>query len=233
MLLLSFPLSLFCFGINDIYDYKSDKLNKRKKLVQGVALKPKYHYFVYRHSLISGFLLLISSIITLNITNIIAMSLLLFFVYSYSAPPLRFKEKPPFDSISNGIMVFSTFLLGFSYGSSISDITLKIYLAAFCVSGVHAYTTIVDYNADKKAKQTTFAIKYGKRTAVIFTLLIFLAAFIFGQFSLYISFFLIYCIILFSFSLARPSQRLTSIFSKLIYLGCLITAFLYMLKYIV
>ena len=43
MLLLSFPYCLFVYGINDVYDYESDKLNPRKKFIEGVKLKPIHH----------------------------------------------------------------------------------------------------------------------------------------------------------------------------------------------
>ncbi|MCK5474516.1 MAG: hypothetical protein KAI53_03860, partial [Candidatus Aenigmarchaeota archaeon] len=106
LLLLSLPFSVFLYGINDIYDYESDKLNPRKKGVQGIKLKQKYHSFIKKFSFFVILLLLFSSIITLNFSNIIGMIILLFFSYHYSAHPLRFKVKPPMDSFSNGMIYF-------------------------------------------------------------------------------------------------------------------------------
>ena len=42
-LMMMFPLNLMLYGINDIYDYKSDMLNKRKGGAEGAKLKRKYH----------------------------------------------------------------------------------------------------------------------------------------------------------------------------------------------
>lgn len=46
LILLSFPFCVFLYGINDIYDYESDKLNNRKKLLEGIKLDRKDHKFV-------------------------------------------------------------------------------------------------------------------------------------------------------------------------------------------
>src|SRR3989344_2932786 len=126
MILLSFPFSFFAYGINDIYDYQSDKLNPRKNLIEGIKLKPKYHSLVKKSAFFIALILVSSSLITQNIYNVSAMLFLLFFAYFYSAPPLRLKERPPLDSFTNGIgYFFLPFLLGFSYGGTIFDIPIK------------------------------------------------------------------------------------------------------------
>ena len=43
LILLSFPLSLIIYGINDIYDFESDQINPRKRLVNGIVLKQENH----------------------------------------------------------------------------------------------------------------------------------------------------------------------------------------------
>ena len=46
MLMLSFPICLFTFGINDVYDYKSDKINPRKQGIEGTILSDEHHRLV-------------------------------------------------------------------------------------------------------------------------------------------------------------------------------------------
>jgi len=146
-ILLSFPGSIFLYGINDVYDYESDKRNPRKKLLEGIKLEKKHHSFIKKTSYIMMLILLLSSILTLNISNIIAMVILIAVSYYYSAPPIRLKEKPIFDSISNGIIVLATFALGYSFEKPITLIPLDIYLIALAVGGAHAYAAIMDYTA--------------------------------------------------------------------------------------
>ena len=110
------------------------------------------------------------------------MVLLAFLSYFYSAPPLRFKERPPLDSFANDVgYFFLPFLLGFSFsfsfGGSISnnfDVWVDIILITFCVLGFHAFTSIADYTADKKAGYKTFATVFGKRSANFNALLTFI-----------------------------------------------------------
>jgi 4-hydroxybenzoate polyprenyltransferase len=73
-LLLSFPLCIAAYGLNDIYNYESDRLNPRKGLIEGIKLEPEYHSFVKNVSFIVISLLLLTSFLTLNITNILGMA---------------------------------------------------------------------------------------------------------------------------------------------------------------
>jgi len=223
LFLLSFPFCVLLYGINDVYDYDSDKLNPRKNILEGISLKPKYHSFVKRASFIVIVILLGSSFLTFNPTNIMAMSLLLFFSYSYSAPPLRFKEKPPMDSISNGIIYFlSPLLLGFSFGKQIFDLSFVWYLITICAMGVHAYTTIMDYTFDKKAGHKTFSIIFGKRTAAFLPFVLFIVTFFFTNFSLPTKIYIIFCSFLFLITSFYPSEKLATFFVKLIFIGFII-----------
>ena len=117
LLLLSFPFSIFVYGINDIYDWESDIINPRKGITfEGIRLEPQYHSFVKHVAFFAISLLFFTSLLTLNISNILTVGLLVPLGYFYSAPPVRFKERPPLDSIINGIgFFFAPFFLGFSF----------------------------------------------------------------------------------------------------------------------
>lgn len=146
LVLLSFPFCVFLYGINDIYDYKSDRINPRKGSFEGIKLRPEHYTFVKRISFIFALLLATSSILSWNLSNFIGISLLLFFSFQYSAPPLRLKEKPPLDSFSNGILYFyAPFLMGFSFGGHILMLPPKIYFVTLATMGIHSLSTIMDY----------------------------------------------------------------------------------------
>ncbi len=228
LLMLSFPLCLAGYGINDIYDYESDRVNPRKKKIEGIVLKPKYHEFVKKSVFFMMFLLALSSLITMNLTNIISMSMLLFFGYFYSAPPLRFKERPPLDSISNGIIYFlAPFLLGHSFGGSIFAFSLKWLLITLFVAGIHSFSTVMDYSVDKKIKVKTFAVVFGKRSASFFALIMSLLALVFGNFNTLINYYLVFCGTIFFITLIHPSEKLASLFFKFIFIGFVLGAIAY------
>jgi 4-hydroxybenzoate polyprenyltransferase len=227
MALLTFPLCFITFGINDVYDYYSDKLNPRKNTYEGFVLKPKYHPFVIKIALLMSTLLILSSLLTLNLGNIFSMILLLLTTYFYSAKPIRLKEKPPFDSLSNGLMILFAFFLGYSLGKSLLSIEPKIIMLGLCVSGVHAYTTIMDYTVDKKTKTRTFSVVFGKRAAALFPLVLFVIAF-FLNFAWPIKLYLGFSSALFLISSLYVSEKISRIFTKLLFGSCILCSFLYL-----
>jgi 4-hydroxybenzoate polyprenyltransferase len=228
LILMSFPLSIILYGVNDIYDYESDKNNKRKKGVQGVKLEKKYHSFVMKSAIFAALLIMLSSIVTLNLTNIIFTIITLFIAFFYSAKPLRLKERPPFDSISNGVAVFAVAMMGFSYGGILVQVPLKAYFVCLCAMGMHALTTIPDYSSDKKAKHKTFSIVFGKRAAALFFFITILSTFLFsGIKNALINYYLIFVGILGLIPVFKPDEKLTLKMIKLMVLGFIITAILY------
>jgi len=218
VLLLSFPFCIAGYGLNDIYDYESDRLNPRKGLIEGIKLDPEYHSFVKNVSFIVISLLLLTSFLTLNVINILGMVLLGFFGYFYSAPPLRFKEKPPLDSFVNGIIYFfAPFLLGFSFSSSTffnagKSLLIDVCLITAIVMGFHAYSTIMDYDVDKKIGVKTFATVFGKRSASFFALLVSILTLFFANSSILFKpvtyYFFGFCSLLFFIILVVPSEKL-------------------------
>jgi 4-hydroxybenzoate polyprenyltransferase len=230
--LLTFPLCLITFGINDIYDYYSDKLNPRKNTYEGFVLKPRDHPFVFKIALLMSTLLIFSSLLTKNIGNLLSMVLLLLTSYFYSAKPVRLKEKPPFDSLSNGLMILLTFFLGYGLGKPLLPIEPKIIILTLCVSGVHAYTTIMDYSTDKKTDTKTFSVVFGKRAASIYPLFLFLIAFLLN-FTWPIKLYLGFGFVLFFISAIRVSEKRSRFFTKLLFGCCLLCSLLYLTLYLI
>ena len=228
-ILFLFPFNVFLYGINDIYDYESDKDNPRKNDVMGVKLHPTHHAYLKKISYWMIGLLVISSLFTRNVENILVMIVLLFFSYTYSAPPLRLKVHPPLDSLSNGVIYFlGPVFLGYSFGQSVFTIHPKIYFVALCVVGAHALSTIVDYTYDKKAGDRTFAVVYGKKAASAVPALTFLIALLFGGFSsLVIQIYLIACICMSTIIFFTESEKLMRVFFHVFYFGALVVALLW------
>ena len=195
LILVSVPYCILLYGINDIYDYEADKLNPRKPARNSVEMEPQVFPLVKILSLIVAVLLMISAILTLNPTNILAMGVLLFFSYFYSAYPLRFKQWPPLDSVSNGILYFyAPVLLGASFGATLFDLPLQVYFITAGVMGVHSFSTIMDYSADQLVGERTFATVYGKRAASIFTVVVFTIGYLFAGFQgMIVGYFLLFC----------------------------------------
>jgi 4-hydroxybenzoate polyprenyltransferase len=128
-------------------------------------------------------LVLAGALVTQNGFNVAATCLLVFMAWAYSVPPLRLKERPPLDSLSNGLGFFLLpFVMGYSLGADPREMQLKYYLLALSVCGIHALATAADYDADKAAGHRTFAVAFGRRAAAAFALVTFVAALSVGDY---------------------------------------------------
>lgn len=227
MLALSFPLSLAAYGINDVYDYKTDRKSKRKKGIQGYIVGPKDAPTVKIVSFLSAVVVFISFLLSQNILTILLGLVLIVLGYFYSALPLRLKERSPFDSLSNGFLYF---FIPYSMGYSMSGgllgfpISSLIWLS-LCVSMIHALGSIVDYDVDKKAGLRTFAVAYGTRTTAIISAAVFFLTFTLNPFSLLVSIYLLFCFFISALIAFRGS--FAPIASKMIYIGFLVFVLLY------
>ncbi|CAE6490439.1 unnamed protein product [Rhizoctonia solani] len=184
---LGFPLCTVVFGVNDIYDYQSDLLNPRKSLtsLEGSILPPAHHEFVQKSAITSSVVIVLASIIpTSHILSrneldatwqlyspALSTILLVALGWIYSAPPLRLKERPVLDSVSNGLIVWLSCLVGFTsarvltgnlnWGSA--DIPTKTYMLGLVTASVHALGAAADIEADIAAGQRTIATRIGRR----------------------------------------------------------------------
>jgi len=184
ILLLTFPINLVGCGLNDIYDYESDRRSARRQAVWGAVVRREDRPLVYRAALAMMPLIVLGACFTRNLDNIVATISLLLVAWLYSVPPLRLKERPPLDSLANGFGYFLLpFTMGYSLNANPQHMPLKYYLLALCVCGVHALATAADYEADRAAGHRTLAVKFGRRAAVAVAFATFLTAWLFGDFN--------------------------------------------------
>lgn len=171
---LLYFLSSVVFGVNDVYDYETDKHNPRKVAngLEGGALHPHYHHDVLNAAYLATILIILSALINQCFQNIMATLLLVLLGWQYSSPPLRLKEAPLLDSLSNGCIVFLAWFCGFSFsGLGISDIPTKGLVLSLCTTGVHALGAVMDTEADLSGGQRTIATHFGKKPAAFFAAL--------------------------------------------------------------
>ncbi|EJD07247.1 prenyltransferase [Fomitiporia mediterranea MF3/22] len=186
---LSFPLCIIVFGVNDVYDYPSDIRNPRKheQSLEGGILDPIYHDFVLSSARVASALILLSSFIPSqssprNFQQPTLTTFILFLSWQYSSPPLRLKERPILDSLSNGALVWLCWALGYTssgsalFGASAGEGAEKGWLLAFCTAGVHALGAAADVEADIAAGQRTIATVFGERLAAGFSAALYLLA---------------------------------------------------------
>ena len=175
LFLLSFPFCLFTFGINDLHDLESDRINPRKanpslaaSLTEGSLSQDLNPKDIHITTAIIATLMLASAILSRSLLNMFHTLSLLVLSFTYSTPPWRLKTRPPLDMISGGILIsLSPFAMGFSLVDETGIIPIQIYLLTFAAMGFHGFSTIMDADPDHDAGDTTFAVVFGKRTAAL------------------------------------------------------------------
>lgn len=183
LLLLTFPMNLIGCGLNDIYDVESDRRSPRRRAVWGAVVRDVDRPLVLWAALAMMPLMVLGACITRNSDNIIAVVCLLLVAWCYSVPPIRLKERPPLDSLANGLGFFLfPFVMGYSLGADPRTMPLKFYLLALAVSGIHALATAADVDADRAAGHHTLAVAYGPRAAAAFATTTFFLAWLLGDY---------------------------------------------------
>jgi 4-hydroxybenzoate polyprenyltransferase len=183
MLLLTLPINLLGCGLNDIYDYDSDLHSARRGKIWGAVVAESDRPLVWRACLAMVPLVIGGACLTRNSLNIAAMCGLAFVAWAYSVPPVRLKERPPLDSLSNGLGFFLLpFVMGYSLGADPRAMPLKYYLLALSVCGIHSLATVADYDADKSAGHHTLAVVFGRRAAAALALATFSVALAVGDY---------------------------------------------------
>jgi 4-hydroxybenzoate polyprenyltransferase len=138
------------------------------------------------------------------------------------------------DSVSNGILYFyAPVLLGASFGATFFQIPIQVYLITAGVMGIHSFSTIMDYSADKLVGERTFATVYGKRIAALFTISVFLVAYFFSGFQgMIVGYYLLFCVALAALIAIVPSEKFARYFFYTTGIGFGVVAVLEVLRYL-
>lgn len=180
-LFFTYPANFIIYGINDVYDYDTDKLNPKKRGYEALVA-PEQRWLVLRHALtwiIVGYLLLE---FVPGHNDVAAWSLIGFYVFGvlYSMPPVRAKTKPLLDSTFNILYVFPG-LVGYGLiNDQLPPWQLFVAAGLWCMA-MHAYSAVPDIAADSKAKLRTVATLLGARGTLLFCALCYAGAAVLSQ----------------------------------------------------
>ena len=162
------PYNLLMYGINDVFDHESDLRNPRKGGVEGALLDPRVH----RATVLSASLLPVPFVVYLLAVGSPAAALVLavslFAVVAYSAPRLRFKERPVLDSMTSSTHFVSPALYGLVLAGAGIGRSAWLVLAAFFLWGMasQAFGAVQDVAADRAGGIGSIATVLGAATTV-------------------------------------------------------------------
>lgn len=168
-----FPANLFIYGINDTYDYETDKLNPKKQQYE-LLVTPQMHDSLMKWIIYTNLPFWIIAF-GLPLKNILAMLAFLLFSLFYSAPPIRAKAKPLLDSVFNILYLFPGWFAYYLGGGT--KFTWSLFLAGtLWVMAMHAFSAIPDMASDTKVGLQTIATKLGRMGTFVFCALCYAGA---------------------------------------------------------
>lgn len=162
------PYNLAMYGINDVFDYASDVANPRKGGIEGALLQPHLHRRTLWSAGLSNLPFLVWLVAAGNPAAWVWLAVSVFAVIAYSAPRLRFKERPFLDSVTSSTHFVSPALVGLTLGGAEFTVSLWLVLAAFFLWGMasHAFGAVQDVGPDRQAGIGSIATVLGARTTV-------------------------------------------------------------------
>ncbi|WP_342319411.1 prenyltransferase [Corynebacterium mayonis] len=159
------PYNIAMYGINDVFDYESDIRNPRKGGAEGAVLPKTMH----RPLLIASALTVIPPAMVLyaagTATSAVWLTLALFTIVAYSAPPLRFKEVPLLDSLTSSSHFTLPAMVGATITGASIDAKTTLAMTAFFLWGMasHALGAVQDITADREGGLRSVATQFGAR----------------------------------------------------------------------
>ncbi|TAJ48404.1 MAG: prenyltransferase [Herbiconiux sp.] len=164
------PYNLAMYGINDVFDYESDLRNPRKGGVEGAVLDRSLHRITLWAVVITNVPFLVFLVLVGSPLSWLVLAVSVFAVIAYSAPGLRFKERPFVDSLTSSTHFVSPAVYGLVLAGAVFTPGLFALLGAFFLWGVasHAFGAVQDIVADREGGIGSIATVIGGAATVRF-----------------------------------------------------------------
>ena len=172
------PYNLAMYGINDVFDYESDLRNPRKGGVEGAVLDRTMHAVTLRAAIGTNVPFLAALVLLGSPLSWLVLAVSIFAVVAYSAPGLRFKERPFLDSATSSTHFVSPAVYGLVLAQAQFTPALWALLGAFFLWGVasHAFGAVQDVVADRAGGIGSIATVIGAKATVRFAVAAYLLA---------------------------------------------------------
>nr|WP_144276363.1 prenyltransferase [Demequina sp. NBRC 110053] len=178
------PYNLLMYGVNDVFDYESDLANPRKGGVEGDVVRDREAAGrIHRGILVASGATVVPLAAWLLLQGSFAagvtLALVIFGVVAYSAPGLRFKERPFLDSLTSALHFVGPLLYALVLaGVSLVDADVWPIWAAFILWGMasHAFGAVQDVRADRAGGIGSVATVVGARATARLSVGLYLGA---------------------------------------------------------
>ncbi|MBN1682995.1 prenyltransferase [Candidatus Bathyarchaeota archaeon] len=160
-----FPANILLYGVNDLYDAETDRLNP-KKGTKEYLINDKDTKNIWS---ILWVILLLSLVLVLRMTDNVERLIFgsfIFLSWFYSSKPIRFKAMPFLDSASNILFALPGIFAYYQVSRNLPP--PLIIVAAFAhTTAMHLFSAIPDIKPDKEVKLNTTAVTLGTKKSLI------------------------------------------------------------------
>lgn len=157
------PANILIYGINDIFDYDTDKDNPKKGTYEALVTPGKRRSLWWWIAVTNiPFLFFVPHSTPL----LVAFVVFLFCAIFYSALPIRAKRLPVLDSLFSAGHYIATGVFGYYLAGGTIFPSLGILAGMIWAIAMHAYSAVPDITADKNAGLRTIAILIGARNTI-------------------------------------------------------------------
>ncbi|UFU03281.1 prenyltransferase [Ruania suaedae] len=162
------PYNLLMYGLNDVWDYDSDIHNPRKGGVHGVVLERSLHRTTVLAAVGSSVPFVAALVVLGSPLSTAVLAVSVFAVVAYSAPRLRFKERPVLDSVTSATHFVSPAVFGAALAGVEPTAVVVASLVAFFAWSMasHAFGAVQDVLADRAGGIASIATWAGAAATV-------------------------------------------------------------------
>ena len=158
--------NVLIYGVNDLADTDTDLHNDKKGSYEIRLQKQQRAATVVACGLAFG--ALVVAVVGQSMLTAVLMGIILVLSIGYSVPPLRFKARPVFDSVSNVLYAMPGFMAATIWAPTSAIPVSAIAASWLWCMAMHTFSAIPDVTADKKAGLATTATWLGVRGALIY-----------------------------------------------------------------
>lgn len=178
------PYNLLMYGVNDVFDYESDLLNPRKGGIEGDVVRDRERARRVHRGIITASALTVAPMMAWLIVqgtppSAMTLAVVVFAVVAYSAPVLRFKERPFLDSFTSALHFAGPLMYALVLtGTGLTARGVWPIWVAFLAWGMasHAFGAVQDVRADREGGIASIGTVMGARVTTWFALVMYAAA---------------------------------------------------------
>lgn len=159
------PANILIYGVNDIYDYETDRLNPKKANYEALV-HPHEHPKLWLWILGTNipFLLFLYGA---SVAAIVSFMVFVCCAVGYSMPPVRAKARPILDSLFSAGHYVATGVFGYFLAGGEGFAGAAVIAALSWAMAMHAYSAVPDIEADGAAHLATVATLLGRARTIL------------------------------------------------------------------